>query len=188
MREWQMRDATPADAKTIALLHVRSWMATYPNTLPDSSSWRKLVDSRASIWAARITGAREHHLLLGESQGAVAGFAWGGPTTDPDDDPACVGQVRSIHVDPDAQGHGCGAALLATLAERFTSSGCSQVTLWVVDGNQAARSFYESHGWKPDGTTRREPLAMPGEVGPMVTVLRYRARHGDLLRSPPDGA
>lgn len=176
MRAWRLRHATPADAGSVALVHVRSWAATYPATSVGNSLWPMVVDARAETWAARIADARpREQLVVAVAARTVMGFAWAGPTTDPDDDPARVGQVRSIHVDPNVQGRGCGTALLAAVTEALASSGYAHMTLWVVDSNHAARSFYESHGWEPDGATRREPLAMPGESGRTVTVVRYRA-------------
>ena len=37
------------------------------------------------------------------------------------------------------------------------ASGSRQVSLWVLEANQAARSFYESFGWRPSGQRRPEP-------------------------------
>ncbi|AOI50134.1 putative acetyltransferase [Burkholderia oklahomensis] len=81
----------------------------------------------------RLDGAKARH----------KGFLWG------------------MYVAPDARRHGVGAALLdAVLAA--AAEAVEQVTLAVVDGNGAARAFYERHGFVVYGV---EPRALKGANG-----------------------
>lgn len=163
----------PAEAAAIAAVHCRSWLATYGEGDPGSAP---SLEARTTVWARRLRDRTAGEaVLVAVLGGQVVGFVWVGPTTDPDDAPASVAQVRSVHVDPREQRHGLGRALLHGAAERLSSCGYGDLTLWVVDDNVAARGFYERLGWEADGATREERLAMPGEEGPVVTVVRYRS-------------
>lgn len=180
-----IRDAVAADAAAIAAVHVRSWLDAYRHgmtTVPDAGP---SVEARMATWSQRLAqrSADEHLLVavLDDHRADIAGFVWAGATTDADDDPGCVAQIRSVHVDPRTQRRGVGRALLAEIATRLSVRGYRQATLWVVADNASARAFYERLGWRPDGTSRRERLAMPGEDGPMVTVARYRSTVADDL-------
>jgi hypothetical protein len=44
----------------------------------------------------------------------------------------------------------------------------SAATLWVLESDERARSFYERVGWKPDGKRKSEPMT------DAITDLRYR--------------
>ncbi|HET7857056.1 MAG TPA: GNAT family N-acetyltransferase [Gaiellaceae bacterium] len=52
--------------------------------------------------------------------------------------------VEKLYVDPDAQGHGVGSALL-DLAKALRPDG---LVLWVFQENTGARRFYERHGFR----------------------------------------
>jgi RimJ/RimL family protein N-acetyltransferase len=66
----------------------------------------------------------------------------------------------------------------------LAEAGLDDITLWVLEGNQRARGFYEACGFKPDGT--RQLL----DIGGLVPKVRYQlagpAVQPDAL-SPPAG-
>lgn len=174
----RIRDAVAADAAAIAAVHVRSWLDTY-RVSPTAAGTSPSVEARIATWGQRLAQrSADEQLLVAVLDGPpadIVGFLWAGATTDTDDDPGRVAQIRSVHVDPGTQRRGVGRALLRESATRLSIMGHQQMTLWVVADNGSARAFYERLGWQPDGATRREKLAMPGEDGPMVTVVRYRS-------------
>jgi RimJ/RimL family protein N-acetyltransferase len=47
-------------------------------------------------------------------------------------------------------------------------AGLDDITLWVLEGNERARRFYEACGFQPDGT--RQLL----DIGGLVPEIRYR--------------
>lgn len=198
-----IRVARPGDARAIAGIHVRSWRATYAETLSPDALDGLDVDHRESVWTRRLAapapgqvtfvaglGSFPARRLAGLAltpsiptrrlaaltlaQGRLVGFLLLGPTPDGDHDPAATGQVLAVHVDPDLTGRGVGAALLARAVAELTRRGYADATLWVVAQNSSARRFYERAGWAPDGASRRERLAVEGEHGDEVTVVRYR--------------
>ena len=53
---------------------------------------------------------------------------------------------------------GVGRMLMAEARRRLAEDGFSEAILWVLQGNDRARSFYEREGWEPDGPpARRTP-------------------------------
>lgn len=178
-----VRRAQPGDARGIAEIHVGSWRATYAHILSAAALERLDVDRRALLWTRRLAApAPGQATLLAEVAGRLVGFALLGPTPDTDHDPATTGHVFAIHVDPQATGQGVGAVLLGGAVDALADAGYGAATLWVVGDNRRARRFYERAGWTPDGVSRREPLAVEGEAGDEVTVVRYRL----TLRSSRD--
>jgi CheY-like chemotaxis protein len=71
----EVRDATSADARAIATVHVTSWRAAYRGLLPDRFLDRLSVDERAPTWRRRIDGRHDAEaVLVAERDGAVVGF------------------------------------------------------------------------------------------------------------------
>jgi hypothetical protein len=52
---------------------------------------------------------------------------------------------------------------------RLAARGCREATLWVLDTNTRARTFYERKGWAADGATQVDEV-----WGATVTEVRYR--------------
>lgn len=170
-----VRPALADDAAAIARIHVRTWRAAYADVLPAATLAALDESRRTQLWRRRVMApAPGHQVLVAVEADGPVGFVYLGPTGDPDDDPATVGQVLALHVDPVVAGHGVGTALLGAAIEAFLGGGYDTATLWVVEGNTGARRFYARAGWSPDGASRREPLAAEGEAGDLVTVVRYR--------------
>jgi GntR family transcriptional regulator len=167
--------AGAADAAQIGEIHARSWAATYP-TIPAPT-----LDHEHEVWAARITRPSSgHRTLAARADDRIVGFVHLGPSPDADHDPSATGHIYSIHVEPEVAGTGIGSRLMGAAVRRLRAEGYTRATLWVVVDNDRARHFYEQLGWQPDGTTRREPLALAdGDDGVEVEVVRYIKPLGD---------
>ncbi|MGH9246907.1 MAG: GNAT family N-acetyltransferase [Acidimicrobiales bacterium] len=166
-----------ADAEAIAAVHIASWVATYEGRRPDHAH-------RTYVWTWRLREPEPgRHTVVAVEGRSVIGFVHFGPSPDSEDDPAVVGHVFSLHVDPEHARRGVGRRLLDRAESAFRASGRVVATLWVVSANRPARRFYDKAGWRPDGTARRETLALEGEPGEEVDVVRYRIR----LHAAPGG-
>lgn len=95
-----------------------------------------------TLWCAELDGELVGMALTGPS------FAWLGPW---------VGQLHQIHVHPDHWRKGIGTALHDKCVTAWRESGVTVGVLEVWSQNDKAQSFYESHGWRPDGHTRPGP-------------------------------
>jgi GNAT superfamily N-acetyltransferase len=139
-----IRPATAADIRALAEIQVRGWRWAYADIVPAQempdvetreAQWRELPLDGTWVW---------------DQDGAVAGFACGGPSRDEDAGPG-VGELYALYVDPPAQGAGVGAALLEHAIDALREAGCAEVTLWIFSANGHAREFYAARGWRPDG-------------------------------------
>jgi len=64
-----------------------------------------------------------------------------------------AGYLRSLAVEPHAQGRGVGTRLIAWAEQVLAAEGCTRVILGVEDDNEQARALYERLGYRPaDGT------------------------------------
>jgi ribosomal protein S18 acetylase RimI-like enzyme len=64
--------------------------------------------------------------------------------------------VISMWVSPAARGTGVAGRLMDTVVGHLRAQGVPQVSLWVTDGNDRARAFYEKHGFRATGN--RQPV------------------------------
>lgn len=184
-RDSDVRRASHDDPAGIAAVHVRSFLATYPHLPRTRRAAETGLAEWATVWTRRLEEPETGRFtLVATDAGRVCGFVHLGPTPDPDDDPRITGQILSIHVEPELTGQGIGARLMAEAVASLRDVGHRAATLWVVAENSRARAFYERLGWREDGATRREVLAIEGEEGDEVTVVRYRL---DLGPDPKEG-
>ena len=161
-----IRLAAPADAPAIARIHVESWKVAYRGIMPDDVIARADLAYRTRFWTERLA-SRDWPVFLTEEGGESVAFCQAIATPDPGDDPRSVGHITSIHVLPRLRGKGHGRALLDHAFAEFRRRGMRDVTLWVLEGNTAARRFYEKVGFHNDGGRKAYP-------GTEVPEVRYR--------------
>jgi ribosomal protein S18 acetylase RimI-like enzyme len=102
-----------------------------------------------SAWRSRLTRP-DGVTVVAETDGGACGLAGGFG-----DGPAIV-HVVSVWVDPAARGRGIGRAVTAAVLAWARETGAATASLWVADGNSAARRLYEQMGFRSTG--RRESL------------------------------
>lgn len=143
-----IREATSADAATIAEAHVATWRETYRGLLPDSYLDGLTPAGREPHWQRilALPPAERCVLVATGARGALAGFASGGPAHDSS---GYAGEVYTLYLRRDYQGHGLGRALFAALATRLREQGHASIILWVLATNARARGFYAAMGGQP---------------------------------------
>ena len=109
----------------------------------DETEWRRRIDS-GPWWLARADGV---------PVGLVAGYGAEGD----------VRHLVAMWVDPAHRGSGAAAQLVQAVCRWAAEDGGRVVSLWVADGNDRARRFYERLGFT--GTGQRQPLPSAPEVG-----------------------
>jgi GNAT superfamily N-acetyltransferase len=171
MSSTALREATPADARGIAVVHVASWRAAYKGLMADKILDGLSVDRRELNWFAELSDPRElSGCAVAEKDAAIVGFASWGVPEDPDDRSADeTGELHAIYLAPQVWGQGIGRQLMERAVEGLRAAGFSQAVLWVVEGNERSRRFYDLAGWSLDGGRKTE--CMPGIEAPAV---RYR--------------
>ena len=105
---------------------------------------------------------------MAERAGGIVGFVTFGAARDTDATPA-VGQVFAIYLDEGVQGTGVGRALMVHALQALAAEGRTEATLWVLETNTLARTFYERGGWRSDGATQVEHVGSTS-----LREVRYR--------------
>ena len=155
-----IRLADSADAPALAHLHVRSWQAAYRHILTRDYLDSLDVGRRTDHWRRVLEeGAR---VLVAELDGLV-GFCHAGESNDEG-----WGEVYSIYLLPEVWGRGHGHDLMEAGLGRLRDAGFDQALLWVLEGNDRARRFYERQGWV---LAKRFQILEIG--GTPVTEVRY---------------
>ena len=159
--------ASASDAATIAALHTESWRSAYRGLYPDEFLDGPLFEERLCFWNERLAAPHpeRRHVMLATAADDPVGFA----CVLLDDDPAWSPLLDNLHVKPVHKGRGHGARLLAASREWIAGAAPGQpMHLWVMEGNTAARHFYDRQG----GTVAERSTV---DYGPGMgqVVLRY---------------
>ncbi|MGH9305237.1 MAG: GNAT family N-acetyltransferase [Acidimicrobiales bacterium] len=152
-----VRPAAVLDAARITEVHVRAWQLAYRGILSE----RYLDDlslqtkERRRRWEGIITAPERPGTvtLVAEVDGEVAGWASHGSNRDSDVTTPQTGEIYGIYIHPDYWRIGAGSELMAAAVDQMAASGLVEATLWVLEDNKRARSFYARHGWRPDGSS-----------------------------------
>ena len=164
----KLRRATLADTAAVGRIHVESWNVAYRGIMPDEVIARTDLAYRTKFWGERIAD-REWPVFVIDEAGAIVAFCQMIASRDPDDDPARVGHITSLHVLPHLRSRGHGRALVDHVRAEFQRRGFAELTLWVLEENQNARRFYEKYGFRLDSGKKMYPKTEVPEV-------RYRIR------------
>lgn len=171
-----VRPATPGEARALAALHLASAVAGYGAIFPPESP-PPTVDELTDAWTAWLADPRTTVLVADQPERPRTGVVVACP--DPAD-PA-VGHVARLYVAPDAWGRGIGRRLHDACLGVLRRDGFTEATLWVLEDNRRARSWYERLGWRPtDLRTTVDARAGIDDVG------YRRATAGDPGTPPGD--
>src|SRR5262249_17706174 len=153
----EIRRPVFSDAPALGRLHAEAWQVAYKDDMPAELLAGITVERRTAMWERILGGERQlperQDILIADVDGTAAGFAWTGPCRD-EGSPDGLGELFAINVSPGRWRGGLGSALLAAAHEALAGEGFGEAVLWVVPGNERARSFYERHGWVADGAAR----------------------------------
>jgi ribosomal protein S18 acetylase RimI-like enzyme len=151
-------------------LHIRSWQWAYRGLIPDAylDSLSATREQRIEQRRANLAALPPHNRWwIAEQAGSAVGFAMTGRSRDLDA-VAGTAEVYALYLAPEVAGQGIGRTLFAHSAADLRQRGFEQATLWVLESNQRARTFYEAAGWVPDGAKMSE--ARPGAL---LHEMRY---------------
>ena len=152
-----IRRARKADARKIAEVHDAASRIVYDGILSDEVLAYFSIDRREALWQQVLADDTTTTFLL-EQDGVLTGFANVGPTRDADQDPTFTGEVTSIYLDPAFWGQGFGKTLCLRALDHLRTEGFEAASLWVIDANHRARSFYERLGFEHDGAVKTTPM------------------------------
>jgi GNAT superfamily N-acetyltransferase len=185
----ELREARPGDELAVAELHIRSWQEAYAGLMPAEFLAGLDAGERAGRYTfgdekgpttllALSSGEGEEgdpSLTKGEVRSGspsppgerLVGFVTFGGSRD--EDLPDHGEVVALYVDPDRYRGGVGRLLMVEARRRLADSGHTDGFLWVLQGIDRARRFYEGEGWEADGSTREEN---PYDIASVVDRFR----------------
>jgi ribosomal protein S18 acetylase RimI-like enzyme len=154
-----VRVATVGDAARIAEVHLRSALDAFAHIFPPDAPAPTIADLTRA-WERRLGEDRPPGQVgfVAEDAGVLIGVAVAGP--DPDD--PRVGHLSRLYVVPSHRGRGIGRTLYERAMVHLRSRAYRDATLWVLEGNERARRWYESLGWHV--TTGRKPTYAPAGI------------------------
>ncbi len=168
---FKIRRAASADGEDIARIHVEAWRDAYAALLPVEYLARMDAKIEAARWTRNAGFTRRtDNTLVADAEGEVVGYAIIGPARGRTVVPS--GEIYALYVDTDWREHGIGRALIEAAFETFRDRDIKHAVIWCLEGNFAARGFYQRCG----GTLIRE--ARVEEVARMpLPVIGY---HWDI--------
>lgn len=165
------RLATAADAEAIATLHLASWRSAYRDFVSPGVLEGLEVAPHVVEWRRRV-GVPRVRIDLEEVEDRLVAFCAHGPSGDQDASTqgSDVWEIKNLHVLPSVRRNGSGGRLFDLAVAHARRVEAAAVTLWVVERNVTARSFYEKKGMTPDGGRTTHTLGADGTM----PVVRYR--------------
>ncbi len=161
------RRATADDAPGLARVHVDSWQVAYRGVVPDSHLQGFTYRRREEAFRRSIAANQEETYLLEDGARPVAILTIG-PKRDDDLDAQYTGELWGIYIAPDYWRRGIGRELVQEAERMLQARGHREVVLWVLEGNSAARRFYEAVGFALDGASKIVELGKP------LKAVRYK--------------
>ncbi|WP_405084419.1 GNAT family N-acetyltransferase [Microbispora sp. NBC_01389] len=167
----RIRFATQQDASVLARVQRASQRAAFRRLLSDDYLDALDHEALTKTWEGLLSrsGGARAGTLIAEQAGRGVGYSRFYPTDDEDDNSVRVGMIGAIYTLPEVWGTGVGKALITAVLGEMAPAGYAEATLWVLEGNTRARSFYERDGWHHDGAV----VLDRSDVRP-IRKLRYR--------------
>ena len=130
-----------------------------------------------STWHASVARppSPSTQLFIAGPPGEVHSYAW----VRPGDGSHDAGEVGAMYSDPTAWGTPAGWAAFSAAVDYLHREGFTDLSLWMLKGNERAGRFYDRAGWQPDGEEQTTTTA----VGSYVEV-RYRLVESSTVSEP----
>jgi len=139
-----IRDAGPGDAPLIARVHVATWRTTYPGLIPDSILVGMSEQRHEAMWRRSVEQPGGDVVVVADHpRDGVVGFASCGARRG--SSLPFAGEVYTLYVQQDHQGHGIGRRLLAHCFRVLLDRGYPSAVVWVLATNPS-RFFYRAMG------------------------------------------
>ena len=168
--------ALPSEAARLAQLQLGAALAGFRNIFPPEAP-PPTVDALTAEWGRWLEprSSDTFRVFVARADEDPAGVVLAMPDPQAPD----AGHLARLYVDPERWGLGIGGQLYAAAMGHLRAQRFDQATLWVLEGNARARSWYERLGWT--GTTDLRPVYEAGGIFDVQYRLALRLRR---QRSP----
>ena len=162
-----IRPAAPADAPSLARIHVETWRHAYRGIVPGAHLDSLSIEQRTDRWT-QILQRPVESTLVAERAGEILGWVSYGACREESE--ASQAELFGIYLDSLHLRAGIGRALLLAAENRLATlqPEATRITLWVFEQNHPARRFYEALGYRPDGRAKTEIIG-----GAPLVEMRY---------------
>jgi ribosomal protein S18 acetylase RimI-like enzyme len=166
----RLREATTADLRALAELHVRTFNETHVGPFGSGPTY----STRESQWRSKLAESDATHfvLVLETEAGQLVGFIWCHPTKD---NPTWAARLNKIYLLRDYQRRGLGKRMVAAAVDRLLQHGLTSMALFTETDNEPACNFYEQLGGERQLDDR-------GEFGGMYGWADLRKLKEELSR------
>lgn len=150
------REATAADCRAVADVHVRSWRESFANIVPQTFLDKMSVENRTEAFEKRFSDSSYKMYVAELKENAIVGFAdFGEPR---ESFGAYEAELYAIYLLPEFQGKGVGTKLFGLVTEALISRGKNSMYLLALEVSPY-RKFYEKMGGQVAG---RKQFALEG--------------------------
>jgi len=179
IRELTLREATMADLRPLAELHVRTFNETHVGPFGSGPTYA----TREWQWREKLAETDTTHfvLVLETTTKQLVGFIWCHPTTD---DPKWAARLNKIYLLRPYQRRGLGKRMVAAAVHRLLEHGLRSMALFTEVDNEPACNFYEQMGGERQLNERREFGGMYG----WPDLRKLDAQLASLTSVPPDAS
>lgn len=164
---------TNNEIKGKAFVHWKAWQEAYADLLPQDFLQKTYTLERCLDWAVRYP----QNILVAIVDEQVVGFACYGASSQEDLQEA--GELYALYVLADYYDQGIGYQLMQAALEKLQSY--HRVSLWVLEGNVRAISFYEKVGFRFDGISKTVKLGADRTEYRMVLELADEIQKNNIL-------
>ncbi|HEV8449522.1 MAG TPA: GNAT family N-acetyltransferase, partial [Gemmatimonadaceae bacterium] len=139
--ELTLREATMADLRLLAELHVRTFNETHVGPFGSGPTYA----TREWQWRDKLaeTDATHFVLVLETPAKQLVGFIWCHPTQD---NPQWAARLNKIYLLREYQRRGLGKRMVAAAVDRLLGNGLMSMALFTEVDNEPACNFYEQLG------------------------------------------
>ena len=165
-----LREATIADVRPLAELHVRTFNETHVGPFGSGPSY----STREWQWREKLseTDATHFVLVLETAAKQLVGFIWCHPTTD---DLKWGARLNKIYLLREYQRSGLGKRMVAAAVDRLLEHGLTSMALFTEADNEPACNFYDQLGGERQLNER-------GDFGGMYGWTDLRKLKAELSR------
>jgi len=136
-----LREATIADLRPLAELHVRTFNETHVGPFGSGPPY----STREWQWREKLSELDATHfvLVLETPAKQLVGFIWCHPTKD---NPTWAARLNKIYLLREYQRRGLGTRMVAAAVDRLLQHGLTSMALFTEPDNEPACNFYERLG------------------------------------------
>lgn len=167
-----VRLAELKDLSRVAEINVYGWRNTYRGIIDDNFLFCELsVEKSIERLKKKINtqnSTSKLYVYEDDKDGIIKGMMRTGMCRDSDKSDSF--ELMAIYVEKAFERSGVGSKLITHFQKKAKEAGVHELCIWVFQENRIARSFYEHHGFKPDGKTQVQEILKIPEIRYVKTV------------------